>query len=305
MLYRGEKPEPENSLLIGKREKEDLLIEHKESIQSKLTHTLKKGKAYCFKAKILLSRNSGYSIEQFEVLFSENPVRFSYKQFPEGPSLSFQTAVETSKEWIPLCEGFVASGKEAYITLGRFSKPDFSSIKIHKPKKHSNLEINRSAYILVDELELYEVATIRACGCKPLKPEISVIIKPVVFEESELDKITVGDRFILDELQFDFDKAEIKSSFLPELVRLFELMKRNPSFKIVITGHSDDAGTEDYNKKLSGERALSVKEWLLKNGIEDSRIQTKGLGNKFPLVENSSMENRKINRRVEFEVTSY
>lgn len=302
MLYRGEKQEAENSLLIGKREKEDHLPEYKESIQSKLTRPLTKGKAYCFKGKLLLSQNSGYSINQFEVLFSESPVRFSYKKFPGEASLSFQTAVETSKEWIPLCEGFVASGKEAYITLGRFSKPDQSSIKTHKPKEHSNLELNRAAYLLLDELALYEVDTLGACGCKP---EMAEIIKPVVFEETGLNEVTIGDRFILNELQFAFDKAEIKSSFLPELERLFELMKRNPSFKIVITGHSDDTGTEDYNKKLSAERALSIKEWLLKNGIDDSRIQTKGVGNEFPLVENSSIENRKNNRRVEFEVTSY
>ncbi len=67
-------------------------------------------------------------------------------------------------------------------------------------------------------------------------------------------------------------------------------------------GHTDNFGSDEYNNTLSLSRANAVSEWLINRGIESNRIKIEGYGSKYPIVENNSVENRAINRRVEFKV---
>ncbi|AHM62661.1 OmpA/MotB protein [Flammeovirgaceae bacterium 311] len=303
LLYRGRKRAPQGSLLSHEDKEPEYLNDYKESIQSKLVQRLKKGKHYCFQAKIALSQNAGYHIDRFEVLFTENAVRYSYEQSPGIPTLSFSNLEISPKLWMPICKAFTASGNEAYITLGRFSSLDELSVNPLVPEKHSELDINRSAYYLLDDLELFEVASLEACGCRSNEGELKMVADNA-FEETNLEKVIEGKRYILNSIRFDLDKSVIKNSFIPELERLLSYLENNPSAHILILGHTDNAGTEFYNQELSSERAEKVREWLINNGIEETRIDHKGLGDKFPLLENTSEASRIINRRVEFEIVT-
>ncbi|GBD07318.1 Outer membrane porin F [bacterium HR21] len=98
---------------------------------------------------------------------------------------------------------------------------------------------------------------------------------------------------------FDFDKAELKEESLPDLDRLVEFLKAYPSVRISVEGHTDDVGTDAYNDRLSQRRADAVKEYLVKNGIDPHRIETKGWGRRRPLVQGTTEEARAQNRRVE------
>lgn len=101
---------------------------------------------------------------------------------------------------------------------------------------------------------------------------------------------------------FDFDKAELKEESIPDLERLVDFLKAYPSVRILIEGHTDDVGTDAYNDRLSQRRADAVKEYLVRNGIESRRIETKGWGRRRPLVPGTSEEARAQNRRVEVSV---
>jgi OmpA-OmpF porin, OOP family len=79
-------------------------------------------------------------------------------------------------------------------------------------------------------------------------------------------------------------------------------MIRLPYVKIRINGHTDNEGTDDYNYKLSKERARAIFLWLINNGIDQFRISYKGHGSEKPLMDSSSDINKEINRRVEFEI---
>jgi outer membrane protein OmpA-like peptidoglycan-associated protein len=79
-------------------------------------------------------------------------------------------------------------------------------------------------------------------------------------------------------------------------------MKEAPKLKIEISGHTDNKGSAEYNKKLSERRAKSVVDYLLAKGISPDRLKYAGYGMERPLVSNEDEEGRKLNRRTEFEI---
>lgn len=106
-------------------------------------------------------------------------------------------------------------------------------------------------------------------------------------------------------IYFDFDKATIKKESEESLVAIYSLMKGFPNMAIEIRGHTDNKnGTTDpeYNRKLSQKRADAVKAALVKKGIADTRIASKGYGETVPVADNSTDEGRALNRRTEFVV---
>jgi outer membrane protein OmpA-like peptidoglycan-associated protein len=79
-------------------------------------------------------------------------------------------------------------------------------------------------------------------------------------------------------------------------------MVANPNVNVVITGHTDNVGSEKYNQNLSLRRAQSVKNWLVSKGIESNRMRTVGRGKLEPIASNDTEEGRLENRRIEFYV---
>lgn len=103
-------------------------------------------------------------------------------------------------------------------------------------------------------------------------------------------------------VMFDFNKANIREGFEPELDRILNYLNKNANAQIEISGHTDEKGSDSYNKKLSVQRANAVKNYFVNKGIKAERIQTIGYGKTKPLADNSSDEGRAKNRRVEFRV---
>ena len=79
-------------------------------------------------------------------------------------------------------------------------------------------------------------------------------------------------------------------------------MEENPDATLKVAGHTCSRGTDAYNQQLSQRRAQAVADYLAKQGVAPGRIRPVGYGESRPLVENSSEANRKLNRRVEFEL---
>jgi len=101
-------------------------------------------------------------------------------------------------------------------------------------------------------------------------------------------------------INFDFNKAEVKKIYYPEIKKVAEVLKANPALKIEIDGYTDNIGSKEYNLKLSKKRAEAIKNVLVKvYHINPKRIITKGYGEKYPLVPNTTSTNRALNRRAE------
>ena len=117
-----------------------------------------------------------------------------------------------------------------------------------------------------------------------------------------LQRIKPGEKVVLRNIFFDFDKSELKEESFIELDRLVQFMQENPKLKIRINGHTDNIGSSEYNMKLSDQRAVSVMQYLRSKGIPYERIISRGFGSTKPVESNETPEGRARNRRTEFEI---
>lgn len=120
--------------------------------------------------------------------------------------------------------------------------------------------------------------------------------------EVELIPIKGGEHMILKNIYFEFDRFELKKESFSELEALLEFLKQNKSVKIEIQGFTDDKGAVDYNMTLSSNRAETVFDYLVDKGVSKNRLQYKGFGSKNPAFPNDTDDNRKKNRRIEFQI---
>ena len=111
----------------------------------------------------------------------------------------------------------------------------------------------------------------------------------------------VDDRgcWVLKGVYFDTNKYNIEPRFYPAFDAIVSVLKKNPSLKIEVQGHTDNRGLAEYNLKLSENRAKAVRDYFIKAGIAESRLKTRGYGLTKPAVPNTSPENWAKNRRVE------
>jgi OOP family OmpA-OmpF porin len=105
--------------------------------------------------------------------------------------------------------------------------------------------------------------------------------------------------WVIENITFDFNKAEIKPEFHDDLNTVAEILARNYETKIEVGGHTDNVGSEKYNQALSERRANAVMEYLVSKGVGKYRITAAGYGFSRPHTTNDTEEGRAENRRVE------
>ncbi len=98
---------------------------------------------------------------------------------------------------------------------------------------------------------------------------------------------------------FDFDKANVKPAGAEILNGVVKTLKDHPSVKVDVEGHTDSVGSDAYNLKLSEQRAQAVTNYLVRQGIDSSRLMTKGYGKAKPVADNATAAGRAKNRRAE------
>jgi len=106
--------------------------------------------------------------------------------------------------------------------------------------------------------------------------------------------------WIIDNVEFDFNKFSIKSEFVPGLVEIADVMKSNPSLTVRIDGHTDNIGTEEYNMQLGNKRAMAARQYLIDQGVAADRISTDSFGYSRPAATNGTEWGRDKNRRDQF-----
>lgn len=98
---------------------------------------------------------------------------------------------------------------------------------------------------------------------------------------------------------FDYDAAELGADGRQEVAQIARLLRQKPGQQIVIEGHTDSEGPDDYNLALSEQRATTVRKALIDEGIEGDRLHVVGLGEALPAAFNTTEDGRANNRRVE------
>ncbi len=119
-------------------------------------------------------------------------------------------------------------------------------------------------------------------------------------------KLTDDEQHIVDKvfsnLEFETGLAQIKPASFASLDTLADLLVKNPKYRLMISGYTDNVGGKESNKKLSEERAFAVRDYLVTKGVDESRLNAYGYGESNPISDNDTPEGRAKNRRVEFEI---
>ncbi|WP_304235057.1 OmpA family protein [Jiulongibacter sediminis] len=118
-----------------------------------------------------------------------------------------------------------------------------------------------------------------------------------------LEKVFIGKTFVLENIYYDLDKADIRPDAAVELDKLVQILLDNPKLKIELGSHTDVRGTDMYNLRLSQRRAESAIEYIISRGIERSRLVAQGYGERELIIDNAKTEEEhQVNRRTEFKV---
>ncbi|OSZ77104.1 hypothetical protein CAP36_11850 [Chitinophagaceae bacterium IBVUCB2] len=103
-------------------------------------------------------------------------------------------------------------------------------------------------------------------------------------------------------ISFGATNAKLTTKSYASLDQVVRMMNENPGLQIRIEGHTDNAGDDDANMKLSEDRAIAVKDYLISKGISENRITTEGFGETQPIADNNTASGRMKNRRIELRV---
>ena len=139
------------------------------------------------------------------------------------------------------------------------------------------------------------------------RADLKNMITDVNFDhDMTLEKIVMQKPIVLNNIYYDFNKADIKPEAALELDKLVTIMNDNPEISIELSSHTDVRADHKYNMNLSQRRAQSAVNYIISKGIEPKRLVAKGYGETKLVIEDAQTEEEhQANRRTEFKVTKY
>jgi len=124
-------------------------------------------------------------------------------------------------------------------------------------------------------------------------------------QKAEIDRLTAElatankQTYVLQSVHFEKNQSVIRPQDIPELMSLLSILNSNTNLSAIIVGHTDKSGPQEFNQKLSLQRAEAVKSWLVEKGVSSERLETKGESYSNPMLPNSDEDARAVNRRTE------
>jgi len=271
-----------------------------EYVQAELPEPLIAGTRYVAEFWALRAVRSNEASNNIGLLLTDTPVSTrDCLPLYITPTVNEEKTVKGG--WHKVSGVFDATGKEKFLMLGNFYGDEATTIE-----KFDQGE--RGAYYYIDDVNVRIAPPGAALTPKPKAsvppPPKIVVPQHTSSKEVAIEKVepAVGTSVRLDNVQFEFDKAVLLPGYEDELTKLVDMLTDYPFLRAEIEGYTDDEGTDDYNLKLSNDRAKAVADYLIKKKVEKERITWKGYGESKPLVANTSDANKAINRRVEFRI---
>lgn len=207
--------------------------------------------------------------------------------------------------WQRISGVFEVTEEKRFLLIGNFYHDDRTEIQEFEDGEGG-------AYYYIDDVKVRRALPDEELTPRPkrsISPKPKLVLQKAEFVSTKnikLDSIAykVGDRVTLENIFFEFDKAELLPDSKEELDKMVDIMTDYPFLKIEISGHTDNVGSAEYNQKLSEQRAKSVVDYLIEEDVSEMRLSFKGYGSEKPLTSNNSEQGRAKNRRVEFLIVS-
>ncbi len=286
--------------------------DYREYMLTWLTQPLDSGKTYHVNMWVSLADTAGVAVKSFGVAFLDTV--FFKPQFTHLEGVDFQPIYNSDssflvnkKDWTLLSLDYTARGGEKAFLFGNFKNNANTDTLMLSDTSIADYD-RYDSYYYIDVVCVGLRNPDGTCDCinggEPVVISDTNYIDLAEIEpnEAEVRRPKVGDIVILKHIYFDFDKAMLKPASEPELEKLYQLLVQYADLKIIINGHTDNKGSDEYNLQLSEARALAVYAWLIQKGIDSERLDFKGYGELRPIATNKTDEGRHENRRVEFEV---
>jgi outer membrane protein OmpA-like peptidoglycan-associated protein len=189
------------------------------------------------------------------------------------------------------------------ILRGKFtSGPDQTRIEISIQDRpwHESIWAHSVNYAAVDNIVFKEIKS--AKEIPPVKKDTSskIIAVSVDFNKDiSIDQIKIDQKFQLRNIYFAQSKYMLLAASIPKLNELVTFMRKYPTVRIRLEGHTDNQGNPERNQELSENRAKEIKEYLVRHGIVENRMEWIGYGDQRPTNSNANEYLRSKNRRVE------
>jgi outer membrane protein OmpA-like peptidoglycan-associated protein len=264
---------------------------------------------YCIKFQASLAERSRYAANNLGVVISSKKIT----EKGEGSILNKEAittdkneVVQTVDGWWEFCKRYNAKGGERYLMIGNFETDERTSTEtLELPAAYVEEGPAIAAYYYIDNVEVREIQPSENCGCSNTRiPENKVIYSSTVQLD---DDMPVGEKVEAIDAYFYQYKDELTSATERSIDQVVELLKAEPGLKVKVIGHSDDeevelAEKESVLRTLAKDRAQNVRNYLIAQGIDESRISTESMDNRQPVSKMTTPLSLAKNRRVEFKV---
>lgn len=268
------------SFVIGKR------TPYREYLQAEFTAPLIGGVKYLVEFYYKLSSNSKYSIDRIGFLISDSSYHITGDGvFPASATYQNINRVIYNQHtgwWTRFGFSYEAKGGERFITIGNFSSDGDTRSYFIKASQALEPMLYKAAYFFVDDVKVVQISK---------APEVPVL--------AGYPEVKPNEDYVLKNIQFKYNDYTLLATSFPELNQVIGILKYNKTWKVVVSGHTDDVGSDAFNLDLSLQRAGSVSDFLIDGGIDPTRIKTQGFGKQTPLLKGNDEATRAINRRVE------
>jgi outer membrane protein OmpA-like peptidoglycan-associated protein len=271
--------------------------DYREYVQGELTETLVKDAVYEVGFYLSLAERSDFAIREMGLVFSRNKIELAGKKElskmqlyrDRGNTYKFLQVthpdfLDETDRWVYLKVEYTASGDENFITIGNLEN------NARTLTRRTSRNAKQGAYYYLDMVSVTPVGT---------NIEIAGIKKPPAGEGDYAMDTEYQFRHVL----FGFDDYRLNAEAKMEIRTLFNFLLQYEDVSIIINGHTDNVGSDGYNRNLAASRCRSVANYLLELGLEGDRIRWESHGYAEPVEDNTTEEGRMRNRRVAFSLS--
>lgn len=277
--------------------------DYREYVQLQLKQPMLKDHEYCIRVHVYLSESSNRGVLHLGFATSKYALAQDGQTVINIANQALYNSEKkhiTQREWVEVSTIYKAQGGETHILIGNFLLDKDTKVTgaiEFAEFKNPNVDF---AYYFLDDICVTDLKFNFTCDCGNYDYIQSRNRETIVMDARLARKsLNLNEPTILENVSFEKDKATFISGSSKALDELALILSKNPSYRIEISGHTNDRGAAEENQILSKRRAKAVYDYLLATGIEGHRLSYRGYGQSRPIALNNSAENRAKNERIQ------